>query len=125
VTDLLEQGAEWLAGMFQRHATRSISYRRGVNSAALQATIGRTVFQIADQLSSVVLSVESRDYLVATEDLAAAGFGLPQAGDRIHEAQGLTEYVYEVMAPGQEPCWRFADPYRLQLRIHTKGVEEA
>jgi hypothetical protein len=125
MTDLLEEGAQWLVGMFQRHATRPVSYRRGVDSATLQATIGRTVFQVVDQVSQAVLSVESRDYLVATADLAAAGFGVPRAGDRVHEVQGLAEYVYEVMAPGQEPCWRYADPYRLQLRIHAKLVEEA
>jgi hypothetical protein len=110
--------------MFQRHASRAISYSRGEDSATLQATVGRTVFQIADQFSSAILSVESRDYLVPTADMAATGLGLPQAGDQIHEVQGGKEYVYEVMAPGQEPCWRWADAYRLQLRIHTKLVEE-
>ena len=113
MTNLLEQGERWLAGMFEKHASRPVSYHRGVVSATLQATVGRTVFQIADQFTAAIVSVESRDYLVTAENLAAAGFGLPQAGDRIHEVQGVKEYVYEVMAPGQEPCWRWADPYRL------------
>jgi hypothetical protein len=124
VTNLLQQGETWLAGMFQKHASRPVSYHRGLEWATLQATIGRTVFQVADQFTSAILSVESRDYLIVAERFQASGFELPQAGDRIHEVQGDKEYVYEVMAPGQEPCWRWADLSRGQLRIHAKLVEE-
>jgi len=28
-----------------------------------------------------------------------------------------------VMAPGKEPAWRYSDPYRKTLRIHTKHVD--
>ena len=48
---------------------------------------------------------------------------LPRRGDRIRETQGTTAFVYEVTAPGKEPCWRWSDPYRKTLRIHTKEVE--
>jgi len=35
-------------------------------------------------------------------------------------------FIYEVMAPGNEPPWRYSDPYRRTLRIHTKliGAEQ-
>ena len=51
---------------------------------------------------------------------------LPKAGDRIKEAsgegRGSTSYIYEVLAPETEPAYRFSDPYRRTLRIHTKQV---
>ena len=123
MSNLLEQGERWLAGMLQKHASTQLRYERSGISNTLRATIGRSVFEIADQLSSAVLRIESRDYLVAAEAFAATGFRLPEPGDRVHEVQGVDEYVYEVLAPGGEPCWRWADSYRQQLRIHTKLVE--
>ena len=122
MSNLLEQGEKWLAGMLQKHASSEVRYQRSSVSSTLRATIGRSVFEIAEQLSSAVLRIESRDYLVAAEAFAATGLTIPQPGDRIHETQGSREYVYEVMAPGGEPCWRWADAYRQQLRIHTKLV---
>jgi hypothetical protein len=47
---------------------------------------------------------------------------LPERGDAIREQQDGKVYVYEVMAPGKEACWRWSDPYRQTLRIHTKQV---
>jgi hypothetical protein len=31
-------------------------------------------------------------------------------------------FVYEVNAPGGQPPWRYSDPYRKALRIHTKHI---
>ena len=66
---------------------------------------------------------ESRDFLVLAADLVLAGKAeLPRAGDRIRETDGGQIFLYEVMAPGGEPPWRYSDPYRRALRIHTKFV---
>ena len=48
---------------------------------------------------------------------------VPQRGDRVRETQGATVFVYEVTAPGKEPCWRYSDAYRKTLRIHTKQID--
>lgn len=56
-------------------------------------------------------------------DLVLGGAtALPKAGDRVRETDGGKVFVYEVMAPGNEPAWRYSDPYRRALRIHTKHV---
>jgi hypothetical protein len=47
---------------------------------------------------------------------------LPVAGDRIRETVGERVFVYEVLAPGNEPHYRYSDPFRKLLRIHTKYV---
>lgn len=71
-----------------------------------------------------MLRVESRDYLITTADLMLDGSAtLPQRGDCIRETQGSLVFVYEVMAPGNEPPWRYSDPYRRALRIHTKQTD--
>ena len=68
--------------------------------------------------------IESRDFLILTADLVLAGAAtLPQRGDRIKETSGDKVYVYEVLAPGKEPHYRFSDPYRKTLRIHSKQVD--
>lgn len=123
MADLLERGAAWLEGQRVKHLARTVVYQRGENSVEVQATIGRTLFDQADQYGAVVRH-EARDFLILTNDLVLGGRAvLPERGDRIREPQGSKTFVYEVMAPGGEPVWRYSDPYRNTLRIHTKQVD--
>lgn len=123
MADLLEQGSNWLEDQRTKHASRTVKYKRGVDSVDVPASIGRTEFEIDDGFG-VLQKFESRDYLVLAADLVLGGWPvLPERGDRIEETVGTTSYVYEVMAPGKEPAWRYSDPYRKTLRIHTKQVE--
>jgi hypothetical protein len=121
--DLLRTASDWLEDMRTEHASETVIYRREADSVSLAATIGRTVFEVDDGFG-VLQKYESRDFLVLADDLVLAGSPvLPEAGDRIEETVGTTTFVYEVMAPGKEPPWRYSDPYRKTLRIHTKQVE--
>ena len=123
MADLLQQGSNWLEGMREKHAVRSVVYVRGTDSVEVSGTVGRTVFRV-DKGYGVMERVEARDYLVLGSALTLNGAAiLPSAGDRIREIEGDKAYVYEVMAPGGEPCWRWSDPYRQTLRIHTKQVD--
>lgn len=122
MTDLLERGAAWLDQQRSRHLTRTVSYLRGTESVDLPTTIGRTVFEQADEYG-VIHRTESRDYLISAVDLVLSGAQeQPKAGDRIRETVGEQVFLYEVMAPGGEPPWRYSDAYRRTLRIHTKFV---
>lgn len=122
MTDLLEHGAAWLDQQRSRHLTRTVTYLRGEESVDLPATIGQTTFEQADEYG-VIHRTQSRDYLISAADLVLAGAAeQPKAGDRIRETVGEQMLIYEVMAPGGEPPWRFSDPYRRTLRIHTKFV---
>jgi hypothetical protein len=127
VADLLAQSSAWLEAQRTRHMTRMVTYQRGVApsqlNAEVSATIGQTIFQIDDG-AGALLRVESRDYLILAADLVLGGSPvLPQRGDRIRETDGPTTYIYEVMAPGEEPHWRYSDAYRRTLRIHTKQID--
>lgn len=127
MADLLDRASAWLDGMRIKHASRLVRYQRGPWSISVPAGIGRTTFQV-DNGSGVIENVESRDFLILTANLVLGGtVTLPKAGDRIREAgsSDSTSYIYEVLAPGTEPAYRFSDPYRRTLRIHTKQVGTA
>ena len=122
MADLLQQGAAWLEGMRHKHASRPVMYQRGEQSVALNATVGRSMFQVVTA-DGVVEQVERRDYLVRAADLVLGGaVVVPQVGDRIREAVGGKVQVYEVMGAGQEKHFRKSDPDGLTLRIHTAHV---
>ena len=120
--DLLQTGGEWLQA--QRHAqlSHAVSYHRGGESVELDATVGQTIFEVEREFG--LERVESRDFLIRAADLLiGAAVVEPQAGDRIKETVGADVLVFEVIAPGAEPPWRYSDPGRKTLRIHTKRVD--
>lgn len=122
MSNLLEAGSAWLADQMKSHASADVFYERGAEQVPVKATIGKTEFELDDG-SGVVVRIQSRDYLIQSADLVLGGMpSLPIAGDRIRETQGATTFVYEVNAPGNEPHYRFSDPFRKLLRIHTKHV---
>ena len=125
--DLLEQAANWLGGMRKQFLSRQVTYCRGSDCVMLAATIGKSDFERTDAYG-VVQTDQSRDFLVAAVDMVLGGATVtPQPGDRIKEVAGGRVLAYEVMAPGGEDCWRYSDPFRQTVRIHTKfvGVENA
>jgi hypothetical protein len=135
MADLLQRGAMFLEDQRHRHMTRPVVYQRGAESVEAQATVGRTVFEQTDQFG-IVHRTESRDYLIRAADLVLAGERtLPKVGDRVRETLEDRALIYEVMAPGTasggggggEPPFRFSDPERITLRVHTKfiGMEQA
>ena len=122
MTDLLERGVAWLDDQRKRHLARTITYLRGADQVEVDATIGRTAFEQADEYG-VIHRTESRDYLVSAADLVLDGVvERPKAGDRVRETADEQLLIYEVLAPGGEPPWRWSDRHRRTLRIHTKYV---
>lgn len=122
MADLLDTASAWLENQRAKFLSRTVAYQRGTTSIELSATVGRTVFEQADEYG-IVHKTESRDFLIRSSDLVIKGSQVtPKAGDRIRESA----FIYEVMAPGTEPAWRYSDSYRRTLRIHTKliGTEE-
>lgn len=120
--DLLDRGAAFLEDQRHRHMSRAVVYQRGTDAKELQATIGKTEFEQADD-AGLIHRTESRDFLVRAADLDfGAGPILPRAGDQVRETVGTSVFVYEVNAPGGQPPFRYSDPYRRTLRIHTKHI---
>jgi len=123
MSDLLGQASAWLEDMRHRHMTRPVTYQRGAQNVTLNATVGRSVFQVVTA-DGLVEQVERRDYLIRACDLVLGGAATePQVGDRIRETVGGKVQVYEVMGAGQEKHFRKSDPDGLTLRIHTAHVD--
>ena len=117
--DMLHFGLEWLADKLKDHASRPVVYRRGAGEVEVQATIGRTLMKLADGEGGVRMEWIDRDFLIKAEDLEFAGNRVtPERGDTVID----DARVYEVMAPGGEPPWRWLDPFGHMLRIHAKFV---
>jgi len=122
MADLLQKASDWLEEMRTRFMVRPVNYSRDTSAVDLVATVGKTLFRI-DKGYGLTERSESRDYLILASDLVLDGSPvLPEAGDQIREVQANTVFVYEVMAPGNEPHYRFSDAYRKTLRVHTKLV---
>ena len=120
--DLLQRGSDWLERKRNRHLTREVVFVRGADSVEVKATVGRTIFRV-DKGYGVLERIEARDYLILAADLVLSGTPvLPKAGDKIQETEDGKTFSYEILAPGNEPCWRYSDLYRVTLRIHTKLV---
>lgn len=111
---LLENAAEWLESQRIRELSVLIVYqRRGGETLNIPATLGRTLFR-AENEYGVTIRTETRDFLIAAEDLPDD----PERGDLILHA-GIR---YEVLAPNGEPVWRWSGTGRILRRIHTKEI---
>lgn len=121
--DLLQSGQAWLADQLNEHVATQVTYRRGADEATVRATIGRTLLKLDDGYGGVRMVWTDRDYLIRAVDMVLGGNPVqPQRSDQIREVVGTQTLVYEVLAPGEEPPWRWADPHRQMFRIHTKQV---
>ena len=123
MTDILRNGQAWLAGKLTQHASRQVVYRRDELGVELSATIAKSLYE-QDDGEGIITRAQVRDFLIDTDSLLLSIIGtLPRRGDRIVEIDGDTTFVFEVMSIGSDPPWRYSDPFRIKLRIHTKQVD--
>lgn len=115
MADMLANGAAWLAGQLKAAAGTTVTYVRGNQASEVTATIGASAFESANQ-SGVLERWESRDYLIAVQDLP---FGNPVRGDLITEDVGGLLLEYEVASPRGVPEWHPADAFGVMVRVHT------
>lgn len=93
-----------------------VEYRgAGATPVRVKAVLGKTAFSQRNDYGTYV-RIETRDFIVRRECLAAE----PQKGDEI----AFGGRVYEVIAPNDEPAWRWSDPLETAYRLHTKLVGE-
>jgi len=114
--DLLHDSSAWLDRMMQKHCSRTVLYRRGDAEADLDATIGRTYYEVED---STGLRVKGHvvDFIISAGVFAPL-FGTPEQGDRI----AVDGILHEVMSLAGEGHWRWSDPHRTTMRIHSKEI---
>ena len=120
--NLLERGQQWLNEQRHAHMATEVTYARSKQTVTLNATIGRTEFEVNDQYGGLIRS-QARDFIVRTEDLVLGGEPtLPQRGDRIIETIDGRTYTHEVMSVMGD-LWKYGDEHRHSLRIHTRHID--
>ncbi len=114
MADMLRDGLAWLERQRTAHMTSPVEFRRvGQAAVEVKATFGKTDYEVADDYGATI-GASMIDFLVLAEALGIE----PEAGDVII----ATGRRYEVMNLAGQSCWRWSDPYRTTLRIHTKDV---
>ncbi len=111
--DLLRQGSQWLESMRETHLSSPVTYQRDVVSYSVNGTFGRTSYEVADDYGATI-QTHVVDFLILGASLPLE----PEPADVIV----ADARKYEVMNLGGEGCWRWSDPYRTTMRIHTKDV---
>lgn len=126
MSNLLATGATSLAGWIKNHASVSVVYARsGTGSVTISATQGQTSFEQTDA-EGFGIRIDTRDYIVTAADLVISAATItPERGDTITETDGSLTRTHTVLGVGNEPCYRWCDPSRKMIRIHTKQISVA
>lgn len=106
--NLLEKASTFLANQRQKFLTIDLLY----NGDLIQATTGKTVFNVATSFG--VIRIESTDFLINVSALAEP----PKKSDKIE----YLDDTFEVLAPDNEPIYRYTDSFKTSYRVHTKKV---
>lgn len=110
---MIESGLNALRETQRDILAKPVVYRRGGESRPIKAIPAKTIFRSTNEYGAWVRT-EARDFIVPYGELDIE----PEKGDVIEFLGG----EYEVLAPANEPVWRWSDPYHTAMRIHTKHV---
>jgi hypothetical protein len=125
MASLFEKAEPWLPARMKQAGGKSVTYARaGSSDVTLTVWVGRTLFAIEGRGEGAArVEWGERDYLIAAADMADAGLGVPQVGDRITEVLPVEGAVtFELMPDSREPPWRWSDADRTTYRLHVKQV---
>lgn len=110
----MSKAADYLASQRKQFLSESIVYSPLSGEVhPLFATIGKTLFRSENEYG-VTVRTASVDFIVEASDLGQE----PKRGDEIIYANRR----YEVLAPNNEPCWRWSGTDFKTYRIHTKYI---
>jgi len=117
--DMLHRASDWLNSRRAEGLSETVVlqyYSDGEKDGSpvtLTATRGRSLFRAEDRFG-VTIRVHSTDFIFLAADLTR----FPAKGDEII-ADGR---VFEVLAPNNEPVWRWSGNYNEAIRVHTKDM---
>lgn len=122
--DLLAWGMGWLTDQMHANVSQPIIYRRGRLRLRVNATLGRKLLQLSD-VDGIRMEWTDADFLIPRTKLVLHGAEtLPERGDTVIVNRNGKTCTYEVLAPGAEPPWTWADSYHCMIRIHAKLLSE-
>lgn len=121
--DFLLAGMRWLANKLPTTIGTSVVFQRDTAKTSVCVTFGRTLLRYSDEFGGTKIEWTDKDFIVPAANLQIGGAAvLPKRGDRFKVNDGQTICIYEVLPYGTEPHWRWSDPFRKLIRIHTKLI---
>jgi hypothetical protein len=115
MTNLLESGLHWLAAKQKKFVSSQVIYCRDDIRHSVDAVLGRTRFETADENGCTSTS-HTIVFLIQAVDFAL----IPHSGDQII----VGEKIHEVIDLGDGGCWQWCDPHGITRRIHTQLFKE-
>lgn len=123
--DMLEWGLTAMSATMKAVASQSVTYARGLDSVDVRATYGKKLLKLSDGQGGTRMEWTDMDFLIDAADLVLGGESIePARGDAIYLIAGDVVQQFEVAPYGDEPPWRWSDPYHLKYRIHAKHVAD-
>jgi hypothetical protein len=121
--DILQSGIAWLTGQLQAHASQPVVYSRGALRVALCATFGRTKLMLSNEFGATRIEWTDRDFIVPAAALVLGGVVVkPKRDDVITTDDGIERTTFSVLPYADEPHWKWCDPFRQMIRIHTQRI---
>ena len=124
MSDMLAAGLAWLTQQLTEFASQTVVYARGANQVSVPATFGAKLLKLQGPDGGIRMQWTDMDFLIASAYLNFNGQPIiPQRGDFIYITQPPVVQCFEVLPYLDEAPWRWSDPHRTMLRIHTKHVD--
>ena len=124
MSNMLQDGATWLAGQLQTHAGRDVVLRRqGQSPTDLTGTVVMHEYDVVDEETGIVFTVLSYDWMFTASEYQVTGVQVPPLPyDRLEETLAGSSIAFEVMGLGKKPCWEWLDTSGIMLLVHSKKV---
>jgi hypothetical protein len=103
-------------------AGRRVLYVRGPLACEWWVAVGRSLYQAQDD-RGVIEERDCRDFCgIAAELMLTGQTVIPMRGDRIVEQTSAGSDTYDLLPLESDKPYRFMDPGKLLLRVHTKRI---
>ena len=113
---MLKNGLNWLADIQKEKMSEDVLYASKGNARHVKAVVCNTEVEV-DGDDAQSFTANYADFIFHSEDIA----GTPEPGDRITYAGK----IYEIRKDSISGGWRYADPYRNRIRVHTQIIGKA
>jgi len=124
--NVLRTGLAWLTQQMQTNVSEAISYARQYAYVDTRATLGKKLLKLDDGNGGFQIQWTDMDFLIASAGFTFDDINLivPQPGDQIFLtlAGDIVVQEFEVCQYGNDPCYRWADPFQSMYRIHAKYI---
>ncbi len=123
MADMIASGLSWLAGQLKANCSQPVTVSNGTQSVVIQATLESQRLLVSDGQGNTSVQRPDADFVFTAADLDfGSGPVEPADGWTVTVAFGAVNKQFKLMRvnQGQEPSWRYTDPFQTMIRAHTK-----